>query len=150
MNILFCLFTIYVILHSSLHILAAFKKSMHPVISIVLNTNFDKCKRLFLNTEYDQRRNQVSLKLPSLRSSHPEVFLGKGVLKICSKFLVEYPCQSAISIKLLCNFIGIALRHECSPESLLHIFRTPFPRNTYGRLLLESFCIFFPYALVFY
>ena len=38
------------------------------------------------------------------RSSHSEVFLGKGVLKICSKFTGEHPCQSATSIKLLCNF----------------------------------------------
>ena len=33
------------------------------------------------------------------RSRHPEVFLGKGVLKICSKFTGEHPCRSAISIK---------------------------------------------------
>ena len=39
------------------------------------------------------------------RSSHPEVFLGKGVLKTCSKFTGEHPCRSAISIKLFCNFI---------------------------------------------
>ena len=26
------------------------------------------------------------------RSSHPEVFLGKGILKICSKFTGERPC----------------------------------------------------------
>ena len=37
----------------------------------------------------------------------------------------------------LCNFIEIALRHGCSTVSLLHIFRTPFPRNTYGWLLLK-------------
>ena len=30
------------------------------------------------------------------------MFLRKGVLKICSKFTGEHPCQSAISIKLLC------------------------------------------------
>ena len=36
-----------------------------------------------------------------IRSSHPEVFLGKGALKICSKFTGEHPCRSAISIKLL-------------------------------------------------
>ena len=30
------------------------------------------------------------------------MFLGKAVLKICSKFTGEHPCQSAISIKLLC------------------------------------------------
>ena len=38
------------------------------------------------------------------RSSHPEVFLGKDVLKICSKFTGEHPCRSAISITLLCIF----------------------------------------------
>ena len=41
-----------------------------------------------------------------------------------------------ISIKLLCNFIEIALLHGCSPVNLLHIFRTPFPKNTSGWLLL--------------
>ena len=34
-------------------------------------------------------------------TNRPEVFLGKGVLKLCSKFTGEHPCQSAISIKLL-------------------------------------------------
>ena len=36
----------------------------------------------------------------SNRSSPPEVYLGKGVLKICRKVTGEHPCQSAISIKL--------------------------------------------------
>ena len=70
------------------------------------------------------------------RSSHPHVFLEKGVLKTCSKF-TEHPCRSAISIKLLCNFIEITLRHGCSLVNLLHVFRTPFPKNTFGRLLLN-------------
>ena len=39
--------------------------------------------------------------LTKYRNSHPEVFLGKGVLKICSKCTGEHPCRSAISIKLL-------------------------------------------------
>ena len=30
----------------------------------------------------------------------------------------------------------IALRHGCSPVNLLHLFRTPFPKNTYGGLYL--------------
>ena len=33
------------------------------------------------------------------------------------------------------NFIEISLRHGCSPVNLLHIFRTPFLKNTSGRLL---------------
>ena len=65
----------------------------------------------------------------------------------------ERSCLSAISTKLLSNlfflififlilllwnFIEIKLRHECSPVNLLHIFRTPFLKNTSGRLLLNS------------
>ena len=61
------------------------------------------------------------------RSSHPGVFLRKGVhIFICSKYTGEHPCRSAISIKL----------RRCSPVSFLDIFRPPFPMNTSGRLLL--------------
>ena len=34
------------------------------------------------------------------------------------------------------NFIYITRRHGCSPVNLLHIFRTPFPKNISGWLLL--------------
>ena len=37
-----------------------------------------------------------------------------------------------------CNFTEIALWHGYSPANLLHIFRTPFPKNTSGRLLLNQ------------
>ena len=70
--------------------------------------------------------------------SLPEVFWGKGVLKICSKYSGEWPCWSVISIKLLCNFIEIALRHGCSSINLLHIFRTTFYKNTFEGLLLDN------------
>ena len=64
------------------------------------------------------------------KSSPPWMFLGKDVLKICSKFTGEHPCQSVISINLLCNFIEITLWPGCSPVNLLqfseHLFvRTP-------------------------
>ena len=71
----------------------------------------------------------------SVRSSPPEVFLDKGVPKKCSKFTGEHPCRSEISIKLLCNFIEITLRHGCSPVNLLHIFRKPFYKNIYVGML---------------
>ena len=63
------------------------------------------------------------------RSSRPEVFLGKDVLRIFSKFTGEHPCRSTISIKLLCNFIEIALRHGCSPVNLLPIFKNTFSKE---------------------
>ena len=37
-----------------------------------------------------------------------------------------------------CYFIEITLQHDrYSPVNLLHISRTPFPKNTSGGLLLE-------------
>ena len=71
----------------------------------------------------------------NIRSSPPDVFEDKGFLKICSKFTGEHPGRRTISIKLLSSFIEIALQHGCSPVNMLHIFRTCFPKNTYGGLL---------------
>ena len=59
----------------------------------------------------------------SFRSSHV-VFLEKSVLKKCSKFIGEHPFRSVISVKLLCIFIEITLRHEFSPVNVLHILKT--------------------------
>ena len=39
--------------------------------------------------------------------------------------------------KMLCNFIEVALQHGCSPVNLLHIFKTPFLKNTTEGLLLS-------------
>ena len=51
------------------------------------------------------------------------MFLGKVVLKICSKFTWKHPCWSVNSIKLLCNFIEITLCHGCSPiNTLIKLF----------------------------
>ena len=41
----------------------------------------------------------------------------------------NYPLQS--------NFIKTTLRHGCSPVDLQHIFGTPYPKNIFGRLLLN-------------
>ena len=56
------------------------------------------------------------------RSSLPEVFLGKGFLKICSKFTEEHPCRSAISITLL--GMGVLLYICCIFSEQLFL-RTP-------------------------
>ena len=66
------------------------------------------------------------------------MLLRKGVLKICCKFAGEHPCQSAISMKLICNFIKITLRHGCSSVNLLLIFRPLFLKSTSWWLLLEK------------
>ena len=57
------------------------------------------------------------------------MFLGKGVLKICSKFTGEHPRRTAISVKLQSNFLEIALRHGCSPVKFLHFSEYLFLRT---------------------
>ena len=55
-----------------------------------------------LHTTLNPPSYPLSLTLYSnARSSAPGVFLGKGVLKTCSKFTGEHPCQRGILIKLL-------------------------------------------------
>ena len=81
--------------------------------------------------------SQFAVNSGSIRSSPSEVFLGKGVPKICSKLTREYPCRSVILTKLQSNFIEITFRHGFSPLNLIHIFRTLFYRNTCGGVLLK-------------
>ena len=102
--------------------------------------NFRLGKKKYMATKYCSgwpRGISAEFVFSNFQKQPPRGVPWKSVLKICSKFTGEHPCRSAISIKLLCNFIEIALRHGCSPVNLLHIFRTPFPKNTSGRLLLN-------------
>ena len=48
-----------------------------------------------------------------------------------------YVKKVLLTLTLQSNFIEITLRHGCSRVNLLHIFRAPFLKNTYGRLLLK-------------
>ena len=95
-------------------------------------------KKSYFQTFCDIHR-KASLLGSFFRSSLPVMLLGKGVLKICSTFTGEHPCQSVISMKLQNKFIEIIFLHGCSPVNLLHIFRKLFPNNTSGQLLLSFF-----------
>ena len=101
---------------------------MNTVVSISTGVQSDE----FDNSAVKPKATSKKLS----RSSPRMVFLGKGVPKICSKFTGEHPCQNLISAKLFCNFIEIALQHECSPVNLCHFFGTPSPKNTSAGLPL--------------
>ena len=72
--------------------------------------------------------------------------------KRCSKNIQQIYRRTSMlkcefSKYVLCNFIEITLPQGCSCVNLLHIFRTPFYKNTSGELLLSlmkehvlSFC----------
>ena len=64
--------------------------------SIVINA-----KRGSNDTEMQTKKQHYIKKVRvqwNLRNSHLDAFLGKGVLKICSKFTGEHPCRSATSL----------------------------------------------------
>ena len=92
-------------------------------------------RKLFLNVILETPHYYSSA---TTRSSSPEIFLRKCVLKMRSKSTGEHPCRSVVSIKLLCNIIEITFQHGCSTVKLLQIFKTPIPKNTSGGLLLHS------------
>ena len=68
---------------------------------------------------------------PNGRSSPPEVFLEKRCFENMQQIWRRIPISR--------NFIEITLRHGCSPANLLHIFRTPFPKNTFGGAASEIY-----------
>ena len=57
-------------------------------------------------------------------------------MEVILKKVVEKNLKRSSPSELLWNFIEITLRRGCSPVNLLHIFRTTFPKNTSGGLLL--------------
>ena len=65
----------------------------------------------------------------SLLQKQPKVFLGKGILKICSKFTGEHPCRSVISTKLFAILlkshlgIGVLLQIYCIFSEYLFLKR---------------------------
>ena len=89
------------------------------------------CEYCKISTNTLQKNSgRLLLNFTLKQSSHPEVFIGNGVLKICSEFTGEQPFRSMVLIKFQSNVIEITLWHGCSPVILLPIFRTPFSKNT--------------------
>ena len=67
----------------------------------------------------------------------------RGVLvRSCSENIQQIyrrkPLPKCSFNKVASNFIKIAIQHGCTPGNFLHIFRTPFYKNTYGGLLLDG------------
>ena len=83
------------------------------------------------------RENTECVQLDSV--SEAEIFLGKSVIKIFTKFTEEHPCRKVILIKLICNFIESLFDLGVFPVNLLHISRTPFP--TFPTYLRQIFRI---------
>ena len=106
-------------------------------LSFIMSRHTIKDKLILINSSKELQFYQ----LPDIHKLFEKQSSRRVLKKRCSENMQQiygrHPRQSAISIKLLCNFIEISLRHGCSPINLLHIFRTHFRKNTSGRLLLK-------------
>ena len=79
------------------------------------------------------------------RSSPPEVFR-KRLSENMQQIYMRTPMPKC---DLLCSFIETALWHGCFPVNLQQIFRTPFPKNTFGGLLFYIRAFSKPFAFTF-
>ena len=57
--------------------------------------------------------------------------------KRCSENMLQISRRTPMLKFKQSNFIEITLQHGCFPVNLLHIFRTPFLKDTSGGLLLQ-------------
>ena len=79
--------------------------SLLSVCDLAISQNRDVQEMIFRNHSLDFLSkilvNYLRKIFSVIRGSSPELFLGKGVLKICSKFTGEHTCRGVISIKLI-------------------------------------------------
>ena len=89
---------------------------------------FVKCCVGDCRSNYDTEKETIKVhSFPSNAIEH------ERWVKALSNILPKTPNKNMVGW-LLCNFIEITLRHGCSPVNLLYSFRTPFTKNTSGRL----------------
>ena len=88
--------------------------------------------------------HSFSLHTQKLTSNQQKEPFRRVLKKRCSEYMPQI-CRKALMPKCdlnkvakQSNFFEIALRHGCHPVILLHIFRTPFLKNTSGRLPLDN------------
>ena len=80
-------------------------------------------------------KKQSNILKPYWRSSRPELFCKKDVLKDFAEFTGNYSRQRLFFDKKLCNFIKKRLQRGCFPVNFPKFLRTLFLQNTSGRML---------------
>ena len=77
-----------------------------------------------------------------MRSSHPEVFCKKGVLRNFAKLIGKYLCQSFFFNKVAglgpATLLKKRLWHRCFPVNFAKFLRTPFLTEYSGHLRKEQ------------
>ena len=72
-----------------------------------------------------------------IQSECEEIQTRKAAIQRCPQEKVFWKYAANLQENTQANFIEITLRHGCSPVHLLHILRTPLPKNNSERLPLN-------------
>ena len=88
----------------------------------------------------DEMRYSIKFFVFSFKSSRPEVFCEKGVLRNFTKLTGKHLCQSFFFNKVAgprpATFLKQILWHRCFPVSFVKFIRTPFLIEHLGWLFL--------------
>ena len=101
----------------------------------IVRENTDQ-KKLQICTLFKQRkasRWKLGNFWEKYRSSPPQVFLGKSIWIICSKFKGKHPSRSVISMNVQSlkghNLIKKILQHRCFPVNIEKFLSTAFSKE---------------------
>ena len=104
------------------------------------NWNLSHLQEMLTDRSIHKIGNKDTL-VANARSSHWRCSMGKYVLRNFAKFTGKHLCQCRFFNKVAglrpATLLKKRLWHRCFPEKFAKFLRTPFIRNTTGRLLLE-------------
>ena len=94
------------------------------------------------------KSNEITKRLPDVRSSRPEVFCKKGVLRSFAKPAGIHLCQSFFFNRVAGlrppTLLKNRLWHRCFPVNCAKFLRTPFLHNASGGCLSDVYVIMKP------
>ena len=106
-------------------------------VTFCFNNSTGNFKKVFLN-KFSLMRKLVHM----VRSSRPEVFCKKGVLRNFTKFTGKHLCQSFFFNKVAglrpATLLKKRLWHRCFPVNFVELLRTPLLTEHIRWLLLNS------------
>ena len=117
---------------------------------------YEESRRVIDPRNIPQRKMRILKKINNPRATLHQTMRPEAALRRCSQEKLSGNMQQIYrrtimpKCNLLCNFIEITLRHSCSPVNLLHIFKTPFPKNTYEELFLfdRKIALLYSFAII--
>ena len=102
----------------------------------IVATQLTRCKLEFKKCARSKIEKLKLIEMSKTEAAVQRCFIRKRCSENMQQIYRRKPMLNSDLNKIASNFIEITLRHGCSPVNLLHNFKTPFPKNTSGGLLL--------------